>query len=281
MAEERNRIRKLNFIKYLKSLGIEVHNNTKARGNAGFCLKNRIDISKNLSDEDAFRVLLHEFAHFVHYKLEPSLLKNGGSLGILFDTDNTKQIENELYELSLKIFDSRILSKIEGMKKEIKDKISEKKDLIKSFYPDFQISKKFREFDRYIRHSDAKYLLKYDRVIIKKFWFAKKKLIGITSLKKDFPDMPESFSAYLVLKSLERKRNRLNARSSKIKRYLKKPTELFARFIQSYYSDYEMTKLTAPVSLNLFEKLKEQNYYRYLNDKEFILLLNDNAQAEK
>lgn len=278
MAEERNRIRKLNFIKYLKSKGIEVHSNTKARGNAGFCLKNRIDISKNLNDEDAFRVLLHEFAHFVHYKLEPTLLKNGGSLGVLFDTDDTERIEDELFELSLKIFDSRILSKIEGMKKEVKDKIAEKKKIIKSFYPNFQISKKFREFDRYIRHSDAKYLLKYDRVLIKKFWFAKKKLIEINSLKKDFPDMPDSFSAYLMLKSLERKRNRLNARSSKIRRYLKKPTELFARFLQSYYSDYKQTKLYAPVSLSIFEKLKEQNYYRYLNDTEFILLVNDSAQ---
>ena len=39
------------LIKYLKSLGLEVHTSTKARGHQGFYLKNRIDISKNISPE--------------------------------------------------------------------------------------------------------------------------------------------------------------------------------------------------------------------------------------
>ena len=45
-------IDKKSFIKYLRSLGIEVHTTTGARGHQGFCLKNRIDISKNISEEN-------------------------------------------------------------------------------------------------------------------------------------------------------------------------------------------------------------------------------------
>ena len=275
MAQKRNCINKKNFIKYLKSLGIEVHSNTKARGHHGFCSGNRIDVSKNLDDISAVGVLLHEFAHYIHFKLEPSLLTVGGSLNILFNTDNTNEIEKELFALSLKVFDSRILSKIEGMKNSVNGKVKEQKKIIKSFFPNFKISSEFREFDKYIKRSDAKYLLKYDRVQIKKFWFSKKKIISVNSLSQDFPYMPEAFASYIVLKSLERKRNRLNSRIYKIKKYLRKPTELFARFVQSYYLDYGETKLLAPLSLKYFEDLKSKNYYKLLNDKEFISVLGD------
>ena len=37
------------LIKYLQSLGLEVHTATKVRGHQGFYLRNRIDISKNIS----------------------------------------------------------------------------------------------------------------------------------------------------------------------------------------------------------------------------------------
>ena len=36
------------FLNYLKTLGVKVFTNTKARGNKGLYRKNRIDISKNL-----------------------------------------------------------------------------------------------------------------------------------------------------------------------------------------------------------------------------------------
>lgn len=281
MVEKRNCLNKKKFIQYLKNIGIDVRNNTKARGHAGFCLGNRIDVDKNLNNEEAFRVLLHEFAHYVHFKIEPTLISNGGSLKILFDTENIKNIEEELFNLSLKVFDSRILLKIGNMKREVKEKIEEQKKIIKNFYPKFKISEKFREFNKYIKHSEAKYLLKYDRVLIKKFWFLKDRLISVNSLYKDFPEMPEAFSAYIILKSLERKRKRLNARNYKINKYLKKPTELFARFIQSYYLNYELTKSIAPETVDLFEYLKNKNYYPYLNETDFILLVNDYAATEQ
>jgi len=278
MAQERNCVNKKDFIKYLKSLGIDVHNNTKARGHHGFCSQNRIDVDKNLDDVSASKVLMHEFAHYVHFQLEPSLLSNGGSLKVLFKTDDTALIESELFKLSLKVFDSRVLNKIETMKADINNKIKEHKKIIVASFPNFKICSKFKEFNKFIKHSDAKYLLKYDRVQIKKFWFSKKRIISIDSLNKDFPDMPEAFSSYIILKSLERRRNRLNSRLYKIKKYLRKPTELFARFVESYYSDYKETKLTAPYSLNRFENLLSENYYMYLNDEKFISLIGDCEQ---
>ena len=278
MAQTRNNLNKKELIKYLRSLGIDVRSNTKARGHHGFCTGKRIDISKNLDDTSAVSVLLHEFAHYIHFKLEPSLLSNGGSLKILFNTKDTVKIEKELFELSLNVFDSTVLNKIENLKTTVKDNIKEQKRIIQKYFPNFQISIKFREFEKYIKHSEAKYLLKYDRVLIKKFWFSKKRVIGINSLKKDFPDMPEAFSAYIILKSLERKRNRLNARIYKIKKYLKKPTELFARFVQSYYLNYDETRLIAPLCVKIFEDLKSKDYYMFLNDEEFISVLGDCEQ---
>lgn len=38
------------LIRYFKSLGLTVHTGTKARGHQGFFLNNRIDISKNISE---------------------------------------------------------------------------------------------------------------------------------------------------------------------------------------------------------------------------------------
>ena len=56
------------LIKYFRSLGIIVHTGTKARGHQGFFLKNRIDISKNIPENRVIPTLLHEFAHYIHYK---------------------------------------------------------------------------------------------------------------------------------------------------------------------------------------------------------------------
>ena len=76
------------LIKYFKSLGLTVHTTTKARGHQGFFLKNRIDISKNISENRIVPTLLHEFAHYIHSKLEPDMNKTGGSLGVLFQSNN-------------------------------------------------------------------------------------------------------------------------------------------------------------------------------------------------
>ena len=75
---------KKELINYIKSLGLQVHTGTKARGHQGFFLKNRIDISKNIPENKIIPTLLHEFAHYIHSKIEPDMNKTGGSLYQLF-----------------------------------------------------------------------------------------------------------------------------------------------------------------------------------------------------
>lgn len=278
MAEIRNRIDKNIFVRFLKDLGIDVHLNTKARGNAGFCTGSRIDVSKNLSEEKSKDVLLHEFAHYVHYKLEPNMAKTHGTLEKLFDTDEkliVEEIENELFQITLIVFNGQTTRRIEALKENLGTKIKEEREKIKKYYPNFQCGKKFKEFDRYVRFSSAKYLLKYDRVIVRGGWFTMDTTISVKTIEDDFPKMPEAFVAYIRMKSYERHRNRINSRNARINRYLKQPTELFARFFQFYCSDIEGAKLLAPLSVKKFEKLLEAGYYPCLNDFFSICVAND------
>ena len=88
------------LIRYFRSLGLEVHTSTKARGHQGFYMKKRIDISKNIPPERTIPTLLHEFAHYVHSQIEPFMEKTGGSLEKLFDSDEVAIYENELLEVT-------------------------------------------------------------------------------------------------------------------------------------------------------------------------------------
>ena len=81
------------LINYFKSLGLSVHLTTKARGHQGFFLNGRIDISKNISESRIVPTLLHEFAHYVHSKIEPDMPKTGGTLKMLFQTDDKSFFE--------------------------------------------------------------------------------------------------------------------------------------------------------------------------------------------
>ena len=92
MAEIRDCVDKKKFIDYLRNLGLEVPLNTKARGHSGFCTDKRIDISKDLPENEVISVLLHEFAHFIHLRLEPEIIRTGGTLEKLFDTEKAKEI---------------------------------------------------------------------------------------------------------------------------------------------------------------------------------------------
>ena len=167
-------LREKELIKYFKSLGIEVHTSTKARGHQGFYMKNRIDISKNIPECRIIPTLLHEFAHYIHSKLEPQMLRTGGSLEVLFNSKNTEIYKEELFEITLFVDKNSKCERLEHHKKIVKDKILEQEKIIKKTYPKFQRSKKFKEFDRYIKKSNAKYLLKYDRVKLITGMFFKK-----------------------------------------------------------------------------------------------------------
>ncbi len=251
------------LIKYFKSLGIEVYTNTKARGHQGFFLKNRIDISTNTRKERVIPTLLHEFAHFIHNKLEPDMIKTGGLIEILFDlpTSDVRQFEQELLLVTNFVDENSLCHRLKTHKEQIKRRIKTFEAQIREDYPIFMRSKKFKEFDKYIKKSKAKYLLKYDRVKFISPFLRREEIFSIDSLEKDFPEMPRAFCAYIRLKSAQKKQARISKRINHLNKYYLKPTELFARFVEGVYLDEEKINLIAPYFYNRFFELLEKDYY--------------------
>ena len=254
------------LIKYLKSLGIEVHTTTKARGHLGFFMKNRIDISKSIPPHRVMPTLLHEFAHYIHYGLEPSIGKTGGSFQVLFKEDNLT-LADELFKVTNFVDENSLGVKLYEHKDRIKQQIKEYEKIIKKDYPKFLRSKKFKEFDKYIKKSKAKYLLKYDRVkVIEGFFKKQAKIYSVTNVESDFPEMPEAFCAYIKLHSLQKKQSRISARLNKLYKYYTKPTELFARLVEGIYIDREWVCAIAPYTSKKFFELLNEGYYGKLKD---------------
>lgn len=276
---------KQTIIKYFKSLGIEVYTNTKARGHQGFFLNGRIDISKNTKEERVIPTLLHEFAHYIHNKIEPEMPKTGGKINIIFDCnekDKISIIEKELLGITGFVDQNSHLIKFKEHKAQIKKKIKVQEEIIKQDYPKFMRSKKFKEFDKYIKKSKARYLLRYDRV---KFvspnlfgLFKKIEFFAIENLERDFPEMPKAFCAYIRLKSAQKKQSRISARINKLNKYYEKPAELFARFVECAYIDKAQALALAPYSTQRFFQLLEAGYYLELREV-FKILQNDLALA--
>ena len=180
------------LVKYFKSLGLEVHTATKARGHQGFFLKNRIDISKNIPENRKIPTLLHEFAHYIHSKIEPGMEKTGGTFNGIFQNDN-KIIDKELLNVTHFIDKNSLCEKLEQHKNIVKKHIKEQEQIIKTEYPEFLRTKKFKEFDKYIKKSDAKYLLKYDRIkIVRGFLKKSSKIYTIETIEQDFTNMPKA-----------------------------------------------------------------------------------------
>lgn len=254
------------LVKYIKSLGIEVHTATKARGHHGFFLKNRIDISKNVPEYRKVPVLLHEFAHYIHSKIEPNMKKTGGTLEVLFKSSD-KNLLPELLEVTHFVDENSLCKRLESHKAQVKTKIKEYEKIIKQDYPKFMRSKKFKEFERYIKKSDARFLLKYDRIKLIRGFFSKNvKIYSINDIEKDFTDMPKAFAAYIRLHSYQKKQARISARINKSKKYYSKPTELFARFVEGIYIDKDHVKTLAPKAYERFEQLLNEGYYKELKN---------------
>lgn len=254
------------LIKYFKSLGLEVHTNTKARGHHGFFMKNRIDISKNVPKNRIIPTLLHEFAHYIHYNMDSTISLSGGNFQLLFQEENPL-FEEELFKVTNFVDENSLCVKLYEHRDRIKQQIKYYEKIIKSEYPKFLRSKKFKEFDRYIRKSKAKYLLKYDRVkLIEGFFKQKVKIYSVASVEKDFPDMPRAFCAYIKLHSFQKKQSRVSTRINKLHKYYKKPTELFARFVEGLYLDKEWVCAIAPYSSKRFFELLDDGHYGNLKD---------------
>ena len=253
------------LIRYLRSIGLEVHTSTKARGNQGFYIKNRIDISKNIAPERIIPTLIHEFTHYIHSLIEPFMERTGGSIEVIFDDDTPKFYQNELLEVTKFVDKNSKCEKLLAHKCIIKGKIADYEQIIKEKYPNFQRSKKFPEFTKYIKGSNAKYLLKYDRVKLISRGFSKKiDIYSIDNIEKDFTDMPKEFGAYIRLKSCQKKQSRISAKINKTNKYYSKPTELFARFVEGLYIDEDKIKIIAPNCYKRFCELLDNGYYKEL-----------------
>lgn len=262
--EEKKMKKKL--IKYFQSLGIEVKTTTKARGHQGFFKKNRIDISRKNTQERIIPTLLHEFAHYIHAKLEPDMFKTGGGIDVLFNFSpvcpfTCSILQKELLQVTNFVDENSHLIKLKTHKEQIKNKIKVLENEIKKEYPKFMRSKKFKEFDKYIKKSKAKYLLKYDRIKFISPFLKREEIFSIDNLEHDFFDMSASFCAYLRMKSLQRKQANNSRRISYYKKYYSKPAELFARFVEGIYIDEARVRALAPHAVQRFFELLESGYY--------------------
>lgn len=254
------------LIEYLESLGVEVNTNTKARGHLGFFSNNRIDISKKVKHDRLIPTLLHEFAHFIHMKIEPDLQKTCGHLEKLFATDDIHQIKHELMLVTNYVDECSLCHSLKEQKDEVRENIKKLEKIIKQDYPDFLRSKKFKEFDKYIKHSKAKYLLKYDWVTVTTPFLRRKEVFYIENLEKDFPEMQPAFCAYIRLKAAQRRQLKISARINKLCKYYAKPTELFARFVEGLYTHGQRLETLAPHTYARFFELLQKGHYLELKN---------------
>ncbi len=258
---------KRNVIEFIRSCGIEVKTNTKARGNKGLYQKNRIDISNTIKDDSAISVLVHEFAHHIHSKIDKDFIKNPYTLQKLFDTQDISEIKSELINVTRLTDKNSRLTIFLNAKEETSKAVKGMQNIIKKEYPDFLRSKKFPEFEKYIKNSDAKYLVKYDAIkLMKGFFFKKEKILTVKNIENDFPDMPKAFMLYIKLCSMQRKQAKLSRRINKLSKYYETPTELFARFVSGYFMTPETVETVAPIATHKFLKLLENGYYKELKD---------------
>lgn len=224
MVSERNRIIRLK--EYFESLGIEVNiGKNKARGNKGFFrgTKNggyRIDIANNLDEESVLSVLAHEFAHYIHFCQDNKLENLDFAFGNVTDC-----MQEELINLTVKKIPKKEAATLFDMKENVNKEIKALADKIKQTEADFKISKPNKKLERFLS-SPLKYFLKYDRVKIFN------KIYSVTDLS-DY-DLSDEQKYYLELKSKQRALKRINSRISKLNKYYNAPTELFARFFETY-----------------------------------------------
>ena len=265
------------ILNFLKKKNLQVSTKTKARGHLGFYCNEKITISKNLSDEKKVQVLLHEFAHKIHSEIEPNKFQSGGSLEKIFQTEDVKIIEDELLKVTNFVDENSRCLALEKMKKEYKDKVASYENEIKKEFPNFAKSKKFKEYDKYQRktHCKSKYFLKYDHIKIVTPIFFRTEFFTIEKLDEDFPDLPSNFKNYFRLLSNYRKQKKIQNKISALKRYYKKPTELFARFVEGLVKNEQKVKELAPVAFSQFENLAARGYY---NDLPQLLNVVKNAQ---
>jgi len=256
------------FINFLTAQGIEVKTTTKARGNLGICMKNRIDISKNAAKEKRIAILAHEYAHKIHLDIEKDSISKGGSLEKLFKLEKTDVIARELVRVTHFVDNNSLFIPFHNRKREISGEIKCQEAIIRQVYPDFKRSQAFKPvIDYFKKHkSNAKYLLRYDNIKIVHPITRREELILIKNLDTEFSDIPLTIRAYIKILSLQREQARMSRRKNKAEKYYLKPTELFARFVQGLFTDGETIKNIAPTTYERFEFLLGTGYYGNLRE---------------
>lgn len=253
---------------FVRSLGLTVNTKTKARGHQGFFLQNRIDISTNISIERKIEVLIHEFTHYIHYKIDKNIQKTHGDLEILFPNADIQRVEKELLCVTRFVDKNKSLGILKNHRDKILDEIKELDKLIKSEYPDFKRSYPYKHFERAIKKCDAKYLLKYDRVKVKTMFLGKTLDYSVKTIDEDFPALEYQARNYIKLKSKQRALKRISSRTSRLNAYYKRPTELFARFTEALFIDTQKVSELAPHTYLVF--CSELSKNRYLELADFI-----------
>lgn len=251
MVSERNRV--LELIKYIEAKGIVVNiGKNKARGNKGvFKFTNggtyRIDISQNIDSAEILSVLLHEYAHYVHYCYDSSL----ESLEFVFDN-----FDDELREELIKVTVNEIPQKVaEGLyrkKQKINNEIKDLVSIIKESFPDFKQSQSFRPIEKNIK-MPLKFLLQYDRVCFVNT------IYSVDEIDSVFTYLTPPQSSYIKLKSKQRALRRINAKINRLNKYYNKTTELFARFVEQYFNINTHLRQIAPRACEEFDMALKQN----------------------
>ena len=192
MVSERDRIEKI--VDYLNSQGVFVNiSKNKARGHKGFFKFGnnslyRIDIAKGLTGFEILKTLVHEFAHFIHFKNSNDL----NFLDFIFPEFDEK-IENELLEITVNAIPKDFASSIYEQKNILEKEKFELLNIIKSKNPKFKIS------DVRFYPEPLSYLLKYDRVVYNG------KILSIENLEKTYKNLSNEDVAFFKLKSYQRK----------------------------------------------------------------------------
>ena len=250
---------KSELIRYIASLGLDIKTVTKARGNKGFFREGRIDVSKTLDDDSSIKTIVHEYAHFVHHRLD----KNINDLDILFG-ENSCELIDELVEVTNFVDKNSLCGKLIIERDRLKENIDNLCKIIKMKYPDFSLTDDFKPFKKYSGWSNIRYLEKYDKVKVHSI--GSNKIYSVETVKEDFPDIPEEFEAYLKLKSKQRKRTKISRRITKLNKYYSEPCELFARFVEGLYIDIDKVKTLAPNAFERFIERYNKNYYYGLRE---------------
>lgn len=253
---------------FVRSLGLCVNTKTKARGHQGFFLQNRIDISANLTDKRKIEVLIHEFTHYIHSKIDSSVLKNHGTLETLFPNADIKTIEEELIKVTRFVDTNKSYKLLTERREQTLDEIKAISNTIKQVYPDFKRSYPYQKFERIIKKTDAKYLLKYDLVQVKVMFLTKPKVYSVKTVDTDFPQLDVQVRNYIKLKAKQRTLRKISSRLNRLDKYYTRPTELFARFVEALFVDTNAVSEIAPYTYLVF--CKELTNNRYLELADFI-----------